>query len=430
MNKWIIALLWLQVAPAIAGVTIQAWTAPSGAKVFFVETKGLPILDVQIDFAAGGAHAPPELSGVAGLTAGLLDAGAGDLNEEQIAEQQVATGAQMSGGAELDRASHRLRTLSSQPERDAALELFRAVLSAPTFPADILEREKTRSIAAIRDAATRPDAIADRRFAAALYSQHPYGVQPGEDSVARIGRDDLVNFYHNHYGARSATVSLIGNVSRAEAEAIAQRLTESLPVQASAAATIPPVALPEAQTIRVAHPATQSHVLVGVPAVVRGDPDFFPLLVGNYSLGGGGFVSRLMKEVREKRGYAYSVYSAFSPRKAAGPFQIGLQTQREQTSAALELVNQVLRDYVRTGPTKQELAAAKKNLVNGQALGMDSNAKLLGYLSLIGYFGLPLSYLDDFPARVNAVSAEQVKAAFIKHVPLDRLVTVIVAGNE
>jgi zinc protease len=201
-------------------------------------------------------------------------------------------------------------------------------------------------------------------------------------------------------------------------------------VQASAAATIPPVALPEAQTIRVAHPATQSHVLVGVPAVVRGDPDFFPLLVGNYSLGGGGFVSRLMKEVREKRGYAYSVYSSFSPRKAAGPFQIGLQTQREQTSAALELVNQVLRDYVRTGPTKQELAAAKKNLVNGQALGMDSNAKLLGYLSLIGYFGLPLSYLDDFPARVNAVSAEQVKAAFIKHVPLDRLVTVIVAGNE
>jgi zinc protease len=163
---------------------------------------------------------------------------------------------------------------------------------------------------------------------------------------------------------------------------------------------------------------------------VRGDPDYFPLIVGNYSLGGGGFVSRLMKEVREKRGYAYSVYSAFSPRKAAGPFQIGLQTQREQTSAALALVNQVLRDYVRTGPTAQELAAAKKNLVNGQALGMDSNAKLLGYLSVIGYFGLPLTYLDDFPARVNAVTAAQVKAAFAKHVPLDKLVTVIVAGND
>jgi zinc protease len=161
----------------------------------------------------------------------------------------------------------------------------------------------------------------------------------------------------------------------------------------------------------------------------RSDPDYFPLLVGNYSLGGGGFVSRLMKEVREKRGYAYSVYSYFAPRKLEGPFEIGLQTKREQVGDALKVVDEVLTDYIARGPTAKELAAAKKNMVDGLALRMDSNAKLLGYLSAIGFYGLPLTYLDDFPAKVNAVTVEQVKAAFARHVKAENLVTVVVAAD-
>jgi zinc protease len=181
--------------------------------------------------------------------------------------------------------------------------------------------------------------------------------------------------------------------------------------------------------IRIAHPAAQSHIYVGMPGVRRGDADFFPLLVGNYSLGGGGFVSRLMNEVREKRGYAYSVYSYFMPRKLEGPFQIGLQTKREQSAAALKVVNDTLSGFLKSGPTPAELKAAKQNLVDGLALRLDSNAKLLGYLSVIGFYGLPLDYLDTFAARVNAVTAEQVKAAFARHVKPEHLVTVIVAGD-
>lgn len=411
-----------------AGVVIQHWIAPSGAKVYFVETRVVPILDVQIDFPAGGAYVPQAKSGLAGLTRGLLDTGTTDMDEEAISARLVDVGARLGGGADSDRASVSLRTLSSAAERNAALDLMRSVLSSPTFPNQALEREKTRSIASIRDAETRPDSIAAKRFAAAIYPGHPYGTSPSPESVAAIGRDDVVAFYRSHYGAAGAVVSIIGDVSRAEAEAIAQRLTEALP-SGGAVAPPAPVVKPVRQTVKVAHPASQSHVHIGLPAIRRDDPDYFPLLVGNYSLGGGGFVSRLMKEVREKRGYAYSVYSYFAPRKLEGPFEIGLQTRREQVGDALKVVAEVLDGYIASGPTAQELAAAKKNLIDGLALRMDSNAKLLGYLSTIGFYGLPLTYLDEFPARVRTVTAEQVRAAFARHVKAENLVTLIVAAD-
>ncbi len=424
----ILLLSFLASGLALAGVRIEHWTAPSGARVYFVETRVVPILDVQIDFAGGGAFVPAAKSGLAGLTRSLLEAGAGDMDEERIAGRLVDLGARLGGSVDSDRASVSLRTLSSKAEREAALDLMRAVLSAPTFPPSVLEREKGRSISSIREAETRPDAIAGKRFAAAIYPDHPYGVSPTVESVGAVTREDLVEFHRRHYGAKGAVVSIIGDVSRAEAESIAQRLTEALPV-GGAALTPPEVKKPLRGVIKIAHPAAQSHVHIGLPAIRRSDPDYFPLLVGNYSLGGGGFVSRLMKEVREKRGYAYSVYSYFAPRKLEGPFEIGLQTKREQVGDALKVVDEVLTDYIARGPTAGELAAAKKNMVDGLALRMDSNAKLLGYLSAIGFYGLPLTYLDDFPAKVNAVTVEQVKAAFARHVKAENLVTVIVAAD-
>ncbi|BAO31086.1 M16 family metallopeptidase [Sulfuritalea hydrogenivorans] len=428
--RTLIVLLLSSIVPslAFAGVKIEHWTAPSGAQVYFVETRVLPILDVQIDFAAGSAFVPAGKSGLASVTHGLLETGAADLDEEQIAGRLVDIGARLGGGVDSDRASVSMRTLSARAEREAALNLMRTVLSAPTFPQAVLEREKGRTIASIREAETRPDTIAGKRFAAAIYPDHPYGVSPTVDSVGAITREDLVAFHRQHYGAKGAVVSIIGDVSRAEAEAIAQHLTEVLP--AGGGKLVPPdVKKPLRGTLKIAHPAAQSHIHIGLPAIRRSDADYFPLLVGNYTLGGGGFVSRLMKEVREKRGYAYSVYSYFAPRKLEGPFEIGLQTKREQVPDALKVVDEVLTDYIAKGPTPKELAAAKKNLVDGLALRMDSNAKLLGYLSAIGFYGLPLTYLDEFPAKVKAVTVEQVKAAFARHVKAENLMTVIVAAD-
>lgn len=429
MNRLFLAVLvFLLPALAQAGVNIQNWTAPSGARVYFVESHDLPIVDLQIEFAAGTAYDQADKVGLAAFTRSLLDAGAGNLDEEAIAEKQVDTGAQLGGHTDLDRSGISLRTLSSAKERDASLDLMRLLLTQPTFPQAVFEREKGRTIAAIKESETQPASIAAKRFAKGLYPTHPYGQTATVESVGRIGRDDVASFHRSFFTAARAVVAIVGDLSRAEAETIVQRLTEGLPKSDNAAVIATPAA-PKADVIRVSHPSQQTHVQVGMPVLKRGDPDFFPLVVGNYVLGGGGFVSRLMKEVREKRGFAYSVYSYFQPQQEAGPFQIGLQTKNEQTDEALKVARETLGSFLKQGPTEDELKGAKQNITDGFVLRLDSNRKILDQVAVIAFYQLPLTYLDDYTKQVEKVTAQQVREAFARRVRPDDLVTVVVGGG-
>jgi zinc protease len=219
-------------------------------------------------------------------------------------------------------------------------------------------------------------------------------------------------------------------VTRAHAEANAKQLTAQLPLSAAPAA-LPKVAMKIAPSEqRIVHPASQSHILIGAPGMARNDPDYFPLYVGNYTLGGGGFVSRLMNEVREKRGLAYSVYSYFMPLKQPGVFQIGLQTKKEQADQALQLVRDTLAEFIAKGPTEKELLAAKQNIVGGFPLRIDSNRKILDYLSIIAFYDLPLTYLDDFTGKVEQVTVAQIRDAFARHIDPKAMATVIVGAPE
>ena len=419
----------LAVAPlAQAAPVIQHWQTANGARVYFVESRALPIVDVQVDFAAGSAYDPQAKAGLATLTRGVLDLGAGELDENAIAGRLADLGAQLGGGADLDRASVSLRTLADETKREPALAILRSVLQAPRFAPDIIERELARRTAALKDALTRPDTLAVRAFWSALYPEHPYGRHATPESLAGLTRADVQAFYATHYRAERATVTLVGDLSRAQAEAIATRLVEALPSGVPAAALPAPQGYVAGET-RIVHPSAQAHVYLGLPAIQRGDPDFFPLMVGNYSLGGGGFVSRLMKEVREKRGYAYSVYSSFSPLAQPGPFQIVLQTKGAQADEALAVAREVLARFVAEGPTAAELKAAKQNLVGGFPLRLDSNRKILDNAAVIGFYGLPLDYLDRYAANVERVSAADVKAAFARHVAPERLFTVVAGGE-
>ncbi|MGB4466461.1 MAG: pitrilysin family protein [Azovibrio sp.] len=411
-----------------AGVAIEHWQSPVGTRVYFVHSPALPILDVQLDFAAGSMFDPPGKEGLAGLTHGLLDLGAGELDETDISNRMADVGASLGGSLDKDRASLSLRTLSRPDRREAALAVLEQVLRQPRFEAAILAREQGRSIAALKDALTRPDTQASRAFWAALYPAHPYGRLSTPESLAAVRQPDLREFWRKHYNAANATLTLVGDISRAEAEALAQRLSAALPSGEPVALPAPPVAA-NGQRLELAYPASQAHILVGMPSVVRGDPDFFPLLVGNYTLGGGGFVSRLMQEVREKRGFAYSVYSYFAPMRQAGPFQIGLQTKKEQAEEALTVVRQVLTGFLAEGPTPAELEAAKANLIGSFPLRLDSNRKILDHVAMIGFYGLPLDYLDTYQARVRAVSAADIRRAFARHVQPEQLVTVTVAAG-
>lgn len=414
---------------------IQHWQAASGARVYFVENHDLPMLDVAVDFAAGSGFDTAEKSGVAGMTQGLLSLGSEGLNEDEVASKMADIGAEMGGHFDADRAGMTLRTLSSAAERGQALDILARVLQHPLFQEAVLTREKARLIAALKESETRPESIADKAFDKAVFGSHPYGLQPSGEvgTVEKIQRADLEAFYRAHYGAKGAVVAIMGDVTRAEAEAIAQQLTGQLP-PGGASATLPPVTMqiqPSEQ--RIAHPATQSHILIGVPGMARNDPDYFPLFVGNYVLGGGGFVSRLMNEVREKRGLAYSVYSYFMPMQQPGAFQIGLQTKKEQADEALQLTRATLREFIAGGPTEQELKAAKDNIIGGFPMRIDNNRKILEYLSVIGFYDLPLTYLDDFVGRVEKVTVTQIREAFKRHVNPDAMATVMVgapkAGN-
>lgn len=433
LRRWplLLCIFWLGLAGGIAaaGPKIDHWVAASGARVFLVENHALPMLDIQLDFPAGSARDPADKAGLAALTHALLDLGAGGMDENRIASRLADLGAQIGGGVEADRASLNLRTLSATEQRDAAADILRLVLSRPAFAADVLAREQARSIAALKEALTRPDSIASRAFWSALYPQHPYGQLLTPASLTALTVADLSAFHRRHYTAAGAVVTLVGDIARADAEVLVQRLTADLPSGSTAPlAALPPVTVPAGGEQRIAHPAAQAHVLLGQPALQRGDPDFFALQVGNYILGGGGFVSRLMREVREKRGFAYSVYSYFQPMAQPGPFQIGLQTRKEQADEALRVVREVLAAFLAEGPSEAEMAAAKQYLAGSFPLRLDSNRKLLDNVAVIGFYGLPLDYLDTYVANVEQVSAADVRAAFARHVHATQLLTVVVGG--
>ncbi|MBI2509056.1 MAG: insulinase family protein [Betaproteobacteria bacterium] len=430
--SWLAAALLLAAGSVHAILPIQHWQTASGARVYFVENHDLPMLDLSVEFPAGAGYDRPEKSGTASMTNRLLRLGADGMSEDEIARRIADVGAQLGGRFDADRAGLQLRTLSSRAERSEALAVFARLLRAPEFPGSVLEREKARLIGALKEADTKPDTIAALTFYRLVYRDHPYALRSSGEvaTVETLARADLTGFYRRHYPARNAVVALVGDVTRAEAEAIAEEVTRGLPQDEGAGAPLPPVAeLASGAARAVAHPASQSHILIGAPGISRDDPDYFPLFVGNHVLGGGGFVSRMVDEVRQKRGLAYSAYSYFSPLKRPGPFVIGMQTQRDQAAQALEVARKTLRDFVESGPTEAELTAAKQNIIGGFPLRIDNNRKIHDYLALIGFYRLPLSYLDDFVRNVERVTAAGIREAFQRRIRPDRMVTVVVGGD-
>lgn len=425
-------LLTALALPASAGLDIQNWTTPQGARVYFVENHDLPLLDISVDFDAGSARDGRELSGLASLTRQIMSLGAGPYSERDIAERIADVGADLGDHLDADRAGFTLRTLSGREERDQSVGLLAAILSAPRFEADIVEREKARVIAGLKEAATQPEYIGARAFKAAIYGDHPYAHSDGGevDAVARIRRDDLAAFHRDYYRAHNLSIAVMGDISRADAEVLAERLASGLPPGA-AASPLPPVKIAAQGRVQILpHPATQSHLFMGLPGLKREDADYFPLYVGNYVLGGGGFDSRLTKSIREQKGLAYSVYSYFMPMRELGPFQIGLQTRREQTDAAVGSARAELERYLKEGPSETELTQAKNNLVGGFPMRIDSNKKILEYLAMIGFYRLPPDWLDRYISRVEAVSRDDVLRAFRARVLPAAIDTVIVGGQR
>ena len=422
---------------AVAAIPIQHWTQPSGAEVFFVASPTIPMLDVQLDFDAGNRRDPAAQAGLADVTAliagkGVAAHGADPaLDENQLGEAWADLGASFGASAGEDRMSFQLRTLTEPALLAKAVQLAARELGEPAWPEDVWRRERERISASIKESRTRPGTIAALAFDKAVFGSHPYGYETTPESLARIQVADMKAVYAASIAPCRAKVSVVGAVTRAQADQIVTQLLSRLP-QGAACAPLPAVAevapLAASKDERIPFESAQAHVLIGQPGYKRSDPDFFPLLVGNHILGGGGFTSRLTTQVREKRGLSYSVYSYFAPGLHAGAFTAGLQTRPDQAAEALAVSKQVIADFVQNGPTAGELKAAKDNLIGGFPLRLDGNRKLLDNVANIAWNNLPLDYLEHWTQRVNAVTADQIKAAFQRVLQPEKMVTVVVGG--
>jgi|TARA_B100000795_G_scaffold82674_1_gene59916 zinc protease len=415
---------------AQAGPQIEHWTTVNGGRVFFVSAPDLAMLDVKVVFNAGSAQ-DKALPGTALLTNAMLSEGAAGKSSDEIAAAFEDVGANFGNSAKRDMAILSLRTLTHEHALNTSLQMMRAVLSKPDFPQAAFVRLQKQVLHVLQAEKQSPSAIATRAFYSSIYGKHPYGSMPAGNNkvVPKLNIKTLKKFYHQYYVSNNATVVLVGDIDKAQAKIIAEQLLSALPEGEKATLDNQVMDLATGKVVVIEHPSQQTHIMMGQPGISRDDPDYFALYVGNHILGGSGLVSRLSNEIREKRGLSYSTYSYFRPMLQLGPYQFGLQTRNDQAQEALEVMRSTLNLFIAKGPSDAELTAAKQNITGGFALRVDSNSKIANYLAMIGFYGLPLDYLETFKGKVNMVTTEGIKDAYSRRVQPEKMVTVMVGGK-
>lgn len=429
--------------PSVAGPTIETWQTSSGSRTLFVAAPALPMVDLELVCDAGSAR-DGDQGGLATLTNGLLFSGAAGLDADQIAAGFDDLGAQTGASVDRDMASVTLRSLSDPAYLTPALKLFSQVIGEPDFPESDFQRERDNLLLALKHEQQQPGAIASRAFYQSMYGTHPYAAMASgtQESVTALTQKQLRRFWNRHYTQSGCLITMVGALTTGQAKEISDQISAALPAGDS---TNPPLPIPDFSfskftkpadsskktdnLVQISHPSQQTHVLIGQPAVSRGDEDFFSLYVGNHVLGGGGLVSRISQVIREDHGLAYSAYSYFAPMRTDGPLVMGLQTRNDQAEQAAQLLRGELDKFLAEGPTEDELTAAKQNLTGGFPLRIAGNGKIIGYLSMIGFYQLPLDYLDSWTEQVEAVTAESIRNAFNKRIDTDKLVEIRVGGE-
>ncbi|WP_102790498.1 pitrilysin family protein [Alcanivorax sp. MD8A] len=402
--------------PQAPALDIQSWQTAEGARVLFVASDALPMLDVRLVMAAGSSR-DNGVAGLSSLTSALLGEGAAGLNVDDISRGFEDHGAQFDVGSYRDMGVVELRTLSDPEFRDPVLTLFNQVIATPSFPQDALDRIRTQMMQGLRMEQQVPGPQVKKAYMATVFAGHPYG-EPSDGTLATlpaITREQLVEFYNTYYAAGNTVIAMVGDVSREQAEQIAGQISQSLPEGGAAPPQSRAQALTERKHEHINFPSAQTHILLGNQATWRGNPDHVALYVGNMVLGGGGFASILTDEVRQKRGYVYGIGSGFSAMASGGPFQVSFKTANENADDALSLTLKLIDDFVESGPTETQLEEARTSILGSFALGTADNSDIIGQLGAIGFYDLPLDYLQWFNQQVQNVTTNDIREAFQRH---------------
>ena len=406
---------------------IERWKTSQGTPVVFYQAMEIPMLDINLAFRAGTAYDGPRF-GLSTLTTRLMNQGNGGLDATELANRLEETGAQYSNENNRDMALLHLRTLTSPELLKQALDTFSLMAARPDFPEKAFEREKNQQRMAIRHALESPDDVANQTFFQALYQNHPYAhpVNGELTTLDAITVEDVRHFHKNLFVSQNATIILVGALDKSQAEQLAEQLSKNLPTGKAAPPIKKTKALTEAMDINVPFPSSQTVLRLGQLGITHHDARYFPLMVGNYTLGGGSLVSRLAEELREKRGLTYGVSSQFVPLPKRGPFIIGLATQGAQAKTAETLTRETLTQFIQTGPSAEELKAAKKYLIGSFPLSLATNQSMASILLKMAFYQLPHDYLDTYTDNIRAVDIEQIKTAFQQNIQPNRLLQVMV----
>ncbi len=431
-NLLILAGLITTTAPLHATPVIEEWQTSEGSRVYFAEVPNLAMVDLRVVFDAGSSRNSGR-HGLSDLTNSLLDQGSVDLDAQQIAESFAGVGARFGNGALRDMAWLSLRSLTEERLLEPALDAFVSLLAKPRFSTDDLERVRSRLLVGLERERESPAAIASRAFYNALYRDHPYGSPPLEEEIASvqsITREEIVDFHRRYYVAANAVIAITGAISSEKAREIAGRLASALSAGKQPPTLPAPTPLEQSVTVEIDHPSSQTHIHVGQLGVRRGDPDYFTLLVANHVLGGNGLVSRISREIREERGLAYSAYSHFSPMAVEGPFRMVVQTANSSAQEALEQLERLLEEWHEQGVSEEEYQAALNHLIGSQPLRTDSNSEINEYLAMIGFYRLPLDYLERLTEHLRGVSYESISTTLKRRIDPQRQLTIMVGGKR
>ncbi len=420
---------------AWSAVQIEQWHTQNGAKVMYVHAPQLPMLDIQVSFDAGSARDGQQW-GVASMMTTVLGLQTKSHSEEALSDQINALGAKIGGSIDRDMASYTLRTLTRDSILNPALDLFHDTIVESTFDQAIFERERNRVLVGLKQQQLAPSAMARNAFWAMLYGTHPYAhpVPGNVESVKALKLEDIKAFYNQYIVSKNALISIVGNVDKLQAQKIAENLLKGLPAGQKPALLEAPVSSQESLTDSERHQviefdSTQTYFKQGQIGIERGHPDYYALFLGNHLLGGSGFGSLLMEEVREKRGLVYGVSSGFAPMRQPGPWLVSLSTKNKSAMEAKAVVNQTIKAFVK-GFDETHLQAIKDNLVGGFPLRIDSNGKIIGYITMIGFYNLPVNYLEAFPKTILGLSKQDVLDAWQRHMDLNKMQSIMVGKPE
>lgn len=409
---------------------VQEWRTSRGARVIFYQTFEIPTLNINVAFSAGSARDGKHF-GLCALTTSLLNQGNNGLKGSLIAERFANVGAQFSRESSRDMVVLALKTLVNPELLQPAIDTFSLVIGRPDFPARAFQREQRQQLVSINQQFESPNLIANTVLFERLYHDHPYGhpILGTENCVQNITRLDVRRFYERFFVASNAVIVLVGAIQVEEAKRIAELIVYHLP-QGRPAGLIPFTSRPRSGgEISVPFPSTQTILRLGQIGITHASPEYFPLMVGNYILGGGGLVSRLSNEIREKRGLSYGVTSQLTPMLREGPFLISLSTETKQSNLALKVTKETLMRFITQGPDENELLAAKKYLTGSFPLSMADNTSIGQILLRMAFYNLPSDYINTYKQHINAVSTADIKRAFQSQVSPDKMLLVSVGKN-